>query len=82
MYYTADGKPRPLVRYKGKVIATFEQFAQLERVLGPYGGQMAAFDWVFSPKGKGGRAEQMFNRDTAAVNPQVVHLWRRHSDNA
>lgn len=80
VYYTADGKPRPLVRYQGKVIATFKQFAQLERVLGPYGGQMASFEWVFSPKGKGGRPEQMFNRDTGAVNPDVVAYWRDHYD--
>src|SRR6185437_15604790 len=48
----SDGTPYPLVRDKGKVLATFQQFAQLERVLGPYGGQMASFEWVFSPKGK------------------------------
>ncbi len=80
VYYKPDGTPYPLVRNKGKVLATFQQFAKLERVLGPYGGQLASFEWVFSPKGKGGRPEQMFNRDTGAVDPAVVSYWRDHYD--
>jgi len=80
VYDKPDGQPYPLVRMHGKVIATFRQFAQLERVLGPYGGQMASFDWVFSPRGKDGRPEPMFNRDTGAVNPKVVDYWRDHYD--
>jgi len=80
VYRKADGTPYPLVRDKGKVLATFQQFAQLERVLGPYGGQMASFDWVFSPKGKDGRPEQMFDRDTGDVDPAVVAYWRDHYD--
>lgn len=80
VYYKPDGKPYPLVRAKGKVVATFKQFAQLERVLGPYGGQMASFEWVFSPRGADGRPEPMFNRDTGKVNPEVVKYWRDHYD--
>ncbi|GAB3039853.1 alpha/beta hydrolase-fold protein [Oleiagrimonas citrea] len=80
VYRKPDGSPWPLVRDKGKVIATFEQFAKLERVLGPYGGQMASFEWVFSPRGKDGRPEQMFDRATGDVNPKVVDYWRDHYD--
>ncbi|MGH8232661.1 MAG: alpha/beta hydrolase [Rhodanobacteraceae bacterium] len=80
VYHTSDGTPRPLMRFHGKVIATFEQSAKLERVMGPYGGQLASFEWVFSPRGKDGRPEQMFNRDTGAVNPKVVTYWRDHYD--
>ena len=80
VYYRSDGRPYPLVRMHGKVIATFKQFAQLERVLGAYGGQMASFDWVFSPRGKDGRPEPMFNRDTGAVDPKVVDYWRDQYD--
>ncbi len=80
VYYQPDGSPYPLVRMKGKVIATFKQFAQLERVLGPYGGQMASFEWVFSPRGADGRPEPMFDRDTGKVNPEVVEYWRDHYD--
>ncbi|GLQ46291.1 hypothetical protein GCM10007862_13420 [Dyella lipolytica] len=80
VYRKPDGTPWPLVRDKGKVLGTFEQFAKMERVLGPYGGQLASFDWVFSPRGKDGRPEQMFNRDTGDVDPAVVTYWRDHYD--
>jgi len=80
VYRRPDGSAYPLVRDKGKVLATFEQFARLERVMGPYGGQMASFEWVFSPKGKDGRPEPMFDRDTGDVDPKVVAYWRDHYD--
>jgi len=79
-YKKPDGSANPLVRDKGKVIATFETFAKLERVLGPYGGQLASFEWVFSPRGKDGRPQPMFNRDTGAVDPDVAAYWRAHYD--
>ncbi len=80
VYRKPDGSAYPLVRNHGKVLASFEQFAKLERVLGSYGGQMSSFDWVFSPRGKDGRPEPMFNRDTGAVDPDVVAYWRDHYD--
>jgi Putative esterase len=75
-----DGSPYPLVRDHDKVLGTFEQFATLERVLGSYGGQLASFDWVFSPRGKDGQPMPMFNRDTGAIDPAVVTYWRDHYD--
>lgn len=81
VYHRADGSAIPLVRADGKVVATFKQFAQLERVLGPYGGQMASFEWVFSPRGAdGGRPVPMFDRDTGKVDPKVAAYWREHYD--
>ncbi|MDQ7997814.1 MAG: alpha/beta hydrolase-fold protein [Luteibacter sp.] len=79
-YKAADGTPYPLIRDKGKVIATFETFAHLERVLGAYGGQLASFEWVFSPRGADGRPQPMFNRDTGAIDANVVAYWRDHYD--
>jgi hypothetical protein len=80
VYRRPDGSAYPLVRDHGKVLGTYEQFAKLERVLGPYGGQMASFDWVFSPRGADGRPMPMFDRDTGAVDPVVVAYWRDHYD--
>jgi S-formylglutathione hydrolase FrmB len=80
VYRKPDGTPWPLVRDKGKVLGTFEQFARMEQVLGPYGGQMASFEWVFSPRGKDGRPEQMFDRATGDVDPAVVAYWHDHYD--
>jgi S-formylglutathione hydrolase FrmB len=80
VYRRADGSAYPLVRDKGKVQASYEAFAKLERVLGEYGGQMASFEWVFSPRGADGRPMPMFDRDTGAVDPAVVAYWREHYD--
>ena len=80
VYRRADGSAYPLVRDHAKVLGTFEQFARMERVLGPYGGQLASFEWVFSPRGADGRPEPMFNRATGAVDPAVVNYWRDHYD--
>ena len=80
VYVDANGKPIPLVRMNGRDVANFEDFARLEAVLGPVGGQMASFDWVFSPKGPDGRPMQMFDRRTGAVNPMVATYWRDHYD--
>jgi S-formylglutathione hydrolase FrmB len=79
-YKKPDGTPIPLVRDKGQVIATLETFVKLEDVLGAYGGQFASFEWVFSPRGKDGRPQQLFNRVTGAVDPGVAAYWRDHYD--
>ena len=80
IYHRADGSDVPILRNHGKVIATFEEFARMEDVLGPFGGQIASFDWVFSPKGKDGAPEQMFDHQTGSVHPEVVAYWHDHYD--
>ncbi|MEQ7873103.1 alpha/beta hydrolase-fold protein [Sphingomonas sp. ASV193] len=76
----ANGEVAPLVRDKGKVQATFEQFARIERILGPVGGQLASFEWVFSPKGDDGAPMPLFDRNTGAVDPAVAAYWIDHYD--
>lgn len=78
VYRRPDGSLYPLIRKDGKVVATFEDFARLETVLGPYGGQLASFEWVFSPRGPGGRPMQMFDRVTGDVHPDVVQAWQKY----
>jgi S-formylglutathione hydrolase FrmB len=80
VYYEPDGTLYPLVRDKGKVVATFKEFAEQETVLGGYGGQIASFEWVFSPRGPDGQPEEMFDRKTGDVHPAVVAYWREHYD--
>lgn len=79
-YRKPDGTPYPIIRDKGRVLATFQELTRLEDVLGPYGGQVSSFDWVFSPRGPGGRPEPMFNHATGDVDPAVVEYWRDHYD--
>ena len=80
VYRKRDGSTYPLVRDKGKILATFEQVAKEEQVTGTYGGQIASFDWVFSPRGQDGKPMQMFNRATGEVDPFVVAYWHDHYD--
>lgn len=80
VYHKPDGSPMPIMRDKGKVLATLEQFSRLEAVLGPYGGQMSSFDWVFSPKGADGAPKPMFDRRTGVVDAEVVQYWHDHYD--
>lgn len=80
MYRKPDGSAYPIVRDHAKVLGTMEEFAGEERVLGEYGGQLASFEWVFSPRGPDGRPLKMFSRDTGDVDPAVVAYWRDHYD--
>jgi hypothetical protein len=80
VYRKPDGTAWPLIRDKGKAVASLEDFTHLETVLGEYGGQEASFDWVFSPRGPDGRPMPMFDRTTGAVDPTVVAYWKDHYD--
>ncbi|HYK87648.1 MAG TPA: enterochelin esterase, partial [Acidobacteriota bacterium] len=74
----ADGKPRNLARGNGKELASIEQFARQEEVQGEYGGQMASFEYVFSPKGPDGRPMRLFNRITGEQDPAVQRAWQKY----
>jgi enterochelin esterase-like enzyme len=78
MYKNKAGGPLNLVRMNGKEIASFEQFARAEEVQGEYGGQIASFEWVWSPKGPGGRPMKMFNRETGEQDPFVQQAWEKY----
>ena len=80
MYVTPDGTTRPLLRKDGKPGASIESVARLERVLGPTGGQLSSFEWVFSPRGPDGRPEQLFDRETGAVDHDVAAYWAQNFD--
>ena len=80
LYRSPDGSAYPIIRDHEKIMATMEQLARQERVLGAYGGQLASFEWVFSPRGADGRPLKMFNRDTGDVDPNVVAYWHDHYD--
>jgi enterochelin esterase-like enzyme len=79
-YHTADGKLHPMLRDHGQPRATMQQLAQAELVLGEYGGQLASFEWVFSPRGPDGRPAKLFNRATGEIDPEVAAYWRSHYD--
>lgn len=80
VYFRPDGTPWPLLRVNGHGEGTVEADAKLEQVLGPYGGQMASYEWVFSPRAADGRPAPLFDRETGAVDPEVAAYWCEHYD--
>ncbi|MDM7922366.1 MAG: alpha/beta hydrolase-fold protein [Pyrinomonadaceae bacterium] len=77
-FTAADGKEHFLVRDKGVGKATIRHYAQQERVVGHYGGQMAAFNAVFSPRGEDGQPMKLFNFDTGRIDPEVAKAWQKY----
>ncbi len=77
-YRTRDGKPRNLARNDGKEILSLEEFVRQEAVKGSEGGQLASFEWVWSPKGADGRPLRLFDRATGELNPAVQQAWRQY----
>ena len=78
VYKNKSGGPLNLVRMNGKEVATLEQFAKAEQVQGEYGGQFTSFEWVWSPKGPGGRPMKLFNRETGEQDPFVQQAWEKY----
>src|SRR5207248_5082780 len=79
-YWGEDRKPYNLVRFHGREIMTMQEYAHLERVEGYYGGQMASFEAVFSPRGPDGQPLPLFDRDTGRIDPLVQKYWEDHYD--
>ena len=77
-YHDSQGKAWPLVRMDGKDVMSLEDYARQEAVLATYGGQIASFEWVFSPRGEDGMPEQLFDRQTGVVNPEVAKAWEKY----
>ena len=78
LYRKPDGSPWMLVRLEGKDRIALEEFARQEAVEGNYGGQMASFEWVFSPRGQDGTPQQLFDRDTGEINADVARAWEKY----
>ncbi len=78
MYHRPDGSLYPIIRDNGKLLLTMQSFAHMEAVLGPYGGQLASFEWVFSPRAADGRPMQLFDRATGDIDPSVAQAWQKY----
>jgi hypothetical protein len=75
-YRTKEGRPRNLVRDKGRNLYSFQEFARLEQIAGgPLG--LSTFDWVFSPRADGGGPMWLWDRATGDQNPDVQKAWER-----
>jgi hypothetical protein len=79
-FHAPDGHAWPLVRINNVNVESLQEYAQQEAVIGSVGGQMASFEWVFSPRCSNGRPCQLFDRVTGEVNPDVSKYWEEHYD--
>jgi hypothetical protein len=82
LYRDASNKPRPIVRQHGSVTATLEDWVHIEDVLGTDGGVFRSYDWIFSPRGRDGRPQFMFDHTTGQVNSAISAYWGDHFDAA
>jgi Putative esterase len=79
-YFAEDGAPRMFIRMGGKDTQALGDLAHQEHVLGEYSGQLASFEWVFSPRGKDGRPMPLFDRTSGVIDPEVAAYWEKHYD--
>jgi hypothetical protein len=79
-FHAPDGHPWMLVRMNNVDVESLQQYAKQEAVIGPVGGQIASFEWVFSPRCPDGRPCQLFDRVTGVVDPAIARYWEEHYD--
>ncbi len=73
-----DGKERMLVRSRKGWLESFREITQSEAEKGPFAGQFASFDDVFSPRGPDGLPVRLFNWETGAINRDVAEAWKKY----
>jgi S-formylglutathione hydrolase FrmB len=78
VFADASGKEYNLMRLKGREVMSLRQYAQQEKVLGAFGGQMASFNAVFSPRGADGQPMPLFDAETGAIDPFVLESWKKY----
>jgi S-formylglutathione hydrolase FrmB len=79
------GYDRPVMRNTdGEPLLSLKEFIQYENVLGPSdsyltsGGQFSAHTALYSPKGKNGLPEPLFDPISGAINPDVAAHWKKY----
>ncbi len=77
MFKDQNGEKRPLARRGNTPVIWYQSFSDMENVLG-YGGQLISFEAVFSPKGKDGTPERLWNRSTGQINLRVAEAWKKY----
>jgi S-formylglutathione hydrolase FrmB len=78
MYVDQSGARRPIARGRGgEVSLWYDDFVKLEQILGP-GGQIHAFEAVFSPRGPDGAPVPLFDRATGMVDLKVAKAWEQY----
>ncbi|HMI50326.1 MAG TPA: alpha/beta hydrolase-fold protein [Candidatus Saccharimonadales bacterium] len=69
--------------YLGRTLATVQSLNQYELALGSHARSGEQFDiWqaVYSPVGKDGYPQPIFDKDTGEIDPAVAAYWKEHYD--
>lgn len=78
MFHTPDGRPRNLWRDGGRDMMSLQELVHLENVAaGDRGGPLSTIEWVFSPRGPGGKPLPLFNRTTGDLDPAAQNAWTK-----
>ena len=77
MFTDKYGKRRPLARMKGQILIWYNDFSDMEEVLGP-GGQLHSFEAVFSQRGEDGNPAPLWNRKTGEIDTSVAETWKKY----
>ena len=79
-YFDPQGNIIQLQRKGGsnRWVRSFKDYSQREAATRSYGGQIASFDAVFSPRGEDGRPMEMFDRKTGKIDPIVAEAWKKY----
>ena len=77
VFLEADGSPRPLARRGETPVVWYEQFSNMDDVLGR-GGQLRSFEAVFSPLDDDGLPRRLWDRTTGQIDPQVAEPWQAY----
>lgn len=82
LYRDDNGVEQYISERKGELDRTFEAYTRNELEVREgsrgLGGQMSSFDAVFSPRDWDGRPQPMYDRESGAIDAEVVAAWRRY----
>jgi pimeloyl-ACP methyl ester carboxylesterase len=78
-YHDDNGNEYGFVRVNGHDTTTLRKYVQNGDRSGQV-NQFESFDAVFSPRGAGGKPEQLFDHNTGAINASVAAYWETHYD--
>lgn len=73
----AGQEPRPIARRGDQVMIWLRDFDRMEEVLGP-GGQLHSFEAVFGPRGRDGRPQLLWDRNTGRIDSAVAKAWEAY----
>ncbi|MFO0876754.1 MAG: alpha/beta hydrolase [Gemmataceae bacterium] len=77
MFVDREGQRRPIARKGDKPFLWYRDFSDMEEIMG-HGGQLAAFEAVFSERGSDGKPRRLWDRKTGAIDLAVARSWEKY----